>query len=218
MNQMRSRKWDLAGMAALISLLTAALVYIVSLDNSVDELRRLKTDISETKSINSILDAKAPKEAVGKLEGQISTFMSILDVKASKETVGELKGRISTLEGDKAVLTDFKAAVAQARAELEELENKKQDIFAEINKEIEKAKQAAKQVKGEVIKIVDSKLKQQMDSITKQQKSFQKQIGAKGISHFKWSYAGKISGFECVQIIEPSDPHTWTDNYLCYKR
>ena len=31
----------------------------------------------------------------------------------------------------------------------------------------------------------------------------------------KWSSAGQISGMKCIQIKEPSDPNTWTDNYLC---
>jgi hypothetical protein len=31
----------------------------------------------------------------------------------------------------------------------------------------------------------------------------------------KWSFAGLISGMKCIQIKEPSDPNTWTDNYFC---
>ena len=37
---------------------------------------------------------------------------------------------------------------------------------------------------------------------------------------FIWSSAGprgQDQGYECVQIVESSDPHTWHDNYLCYK-
>ena len=30
-----------------------------------------------------------------------------------------------------------------------------------------------------------------------------------------WSCNGKIPGYTCTQILEPSDPHTWTDNYWC---
>ncbi|HVX56646.1 MAG TPA: hypothetical protein VHA37_02845 [Candidatus Saccharimonadales bacterium] len=30
-----------------------------------------------------------------------------------------------------------------------------------------------------------------------------------------WSSAGPIAGYNCVHIDEPSDPHTWDDNYLC---
>jgi hypothetical protein len=32
---------------------------------------------------------------------------------------------------------------------------------------------------------------------------------------FQWSSSGPIQGKSCIQIIEPSDPHTWQDNYLC---
>ncbi len=30
-----------------------------------------------------------------------------------------------------------------------------------------------------------------------------------------WSYVGPISGMTCTQMLEPSDPHTWNDNYIC---
>lgn len=30
-----------------------------------------------------------------------------------------------------------------------------------------------------------------------------------------WSSAGPIAGMSCVQVNEPSDPHTWNDNFLC---
>lgn len=33
----------------------------------------------------------------------------------------------------------------------------------------------------------------------------------------RWSYSGIIPGMHCIQIGEPSDPHTWGDNYLCFK-
>jgi hypothetical protein len=32
---------------------------------------------------------------------------------------------------------------------------------------------------------------------------------------FRWSHAGAISGMRCTRVVEPSDPHTWQDNYLC---
>lgn len=32
----------------------------------------------------------------------------------------------------------------------------------------------------------------------------------------KWSSSGPISGKQCVQLLEASDPHTSADNYLCY--
>jgi hypothetical protein len=32
---------------------------------------------------------------------------------------------------------------------------------------------------------------------------------------FAWSSTGPISGMACTQTNEPSDPHTWADNYLC---
>lgn len=31
-----------------------------------------------------------------------------------------------------------------------------------------------------------------------------------------WSYSGPIPGRECVPFYEPLDPHTWSDNYLCF--
>ncbi len=36
--------------------------------------------------------------------------------------------------------------------------------------------------------------------------------------HFKFSSAGPIAGMTCTQITEPSDPHGWSDNYLCSER
>lgn len=30
-----------------------------------------------------------------------------------------------------------------------------------------------------------------------------------------WSMSGPIAGRSCVQWLEPSDVHSWTDNYLC---
>ena len=32
---------------------------------------------------------------------------------------------------------------------------------------------------------------------------------------FRWSNAGRVRGFRCVQIKEPADRHTWHDNYFC---
>merc|ERR1712130_348983 len=34
---------------------------------------------------------------------------------------------------------------------------------------------------------------------------------------FKWSSAGNPNGYDCVQIRETADPHTWHDNYFCWK-
>ena len=34
---------------------------------------------------------------------------------------------------------------------------------------------------------------------------------------FKWSSAGIPSGYDCTQIYERSDPHSWHDNYFCWK-
>ena len=33
--------------------------------------------------------------------------------------------------------------------------------------------------------------------------------------YFNRSYRGKIKGLDCIQWKEPSDRHTWNDNYLC---
>ncbi|MBL8680816.1 MAG: M23 family metallopeptidase [Myxococcales bacterium] len=35
------------------------------------------------------------------------------------------------------------------------------------------------------------------------------------VGPFGWNCAGPIAGMTCTQIAEPSDPHTWTDNYFC---
>ena len=35
---------------------------------------------------------------------------------------------------------------------------------------------------------------------------------------FRWSNAGRVRGFRCVQIREPADRHTWNDNYFCSRR
>ncbi len=34
----------------------------------------------------------------------------------------------------------------------------------------------------------------------------------------QWSSAGTISGKHCTQIIEVADPHTWSDNYICFNQ
>lgn len=34
--------------------------------------------------------------------------------------------------------------------------------------------------------------------------------------NFKWSYDGPVAGLRCVRWHNPRDPHTCTDNYLCY--
>lgn len=34
--------------------------------------------------------------------------------------------------------------------------------------------------------------------------------------HLKWSPTGEIAGKTCTRWLEPSDPHDWLDNYLCY--
>jgi len=33
---------------------------------------------------------------------------------------------------------------------------------------------------------------------------------------FKWSMKGTIKGMQCLQVNEPSDQHTWHDNFLCW--
>jgi hypothetical protein len=35
---------------------------------------------------------------------------------------------------------------------------------------------------------------------------------------FSWSAAGPIAGMICVQIVEPADPDSWNDNFLCTPR
>lgn len=35
------------------------------------------------------------------------------------------------------------------------------------------------------------------------------------LDYVVWSSAGPIDGWTCTQFLEPSDPHTWDDNYLC---
>lgn len=34
--------------------------------------------------------------------------------------------------------------------------------------------------------------------------------------NLQWSYAGPVAGKSCVAWTEPGDPHTWSDNYLCW--
>ena len=34
---------------------------------------------------------------------------------------------------------------------------------------------------------------------------------------FKWSSAGPPHGYNCIQILETADPHTWNDNFFCWK-
>jgi hypothetical protein len=33
---------------------------------------------------------------------------------------------------------------------------------------------------------------------------------------YYWSVAGPLEGKQCLRWWEPSDPHTWSDNYLCF--
>merc|ERR1712038_902534 len=34
---------------------------------------------------------------------------------------------------------------------------------------------------------------------------------------FKWSSAGIPRGYNCIQVLESADPHTWNDNFFCWK-
>merc|ERR1719233_324519 len=34
---------------------------------------------------------------------------------------------------------------------------------------------------------------------------------------FKWNSAGKPADYNCIQIHEGADPHTWHDNYFCWR-
>jgi hypothetical protein len=33
-----------------------------------------------------------------------------------------------------------------------------------------------------------------------------------------WSFGGKVAGKHCISMNEPSDPHTWADNFLCFDK
>lgn len=33
-----------------------------------------------------------------------------------------------------------------------------------------------------------------------------------------WSYDGPLAGQRCAQWLEPADPYTWNDNYLCFSQ
>jgi len=35
---------------------------------------------------------------------------------------------------------------------------------------------------------------------------------------FRFSSSGRIRNWGCVAVVEPSDPHTWADNFLCYRQ
>ena len=39
--------------------------------------------------------------------------------------------------------------------------------------------------------------------------------GSPNNARLTWSSAGPMPGQHCVRLLEPSDPHTWDDNYLC---
>lgn len=39
-------------------------------------------------------------------------------------------------------------------------------------------------------------------------------VQVKGVQ-FRFNTAGKINGMHCTRLLEPADPHTWDDNYLC---
>ena len=56
-----------------------------------------------------------------------------------------------------------------------------------------------------------NKLKESINNVTNE-------LNKKGIARFQWSSAGRVPGMECVQILEVADPHTWSDNYLCFSR
>ena len=34
---------------------------------------------------------------------------------------------------------------------------------------------------------------------------------------FRWFYGGDTSGYNCISVNEPSDPHDWSDNKLCWE-
>jgi len=42
--------------------------------------------------------------------------------------------------------------------------------------------------------------------------------GATWPNDFHWSSSGIPSGYDCVQITESADPHTWYDNYFCWRQ
>jgi hypothetical protein len=37
------------------------------------------------------------------------------------------------------------------------------------------------------------------------------------VGDYAWSCHGPVDGYRCTQILEASDPDTWSDNYLCAK-
>lgn len=39
--------------------------------------------------------------------------------------------------------------------------------------------------------------------------------GWASMNDFVWSYSGPVPGGYCANIVEPSDPHAWNDNFLC---
>lgn len=49
-------------------------------------------------------------------------------------------------------------------------------------------------------------------------------INARGIHSLRWTSSNpgrdklKGQGYACIQILEAADPHTWKDNWLCFKR
>ena len=144
-------KWDIAAWLTAIGMVVAAIVYVVSLQNKLDELERTKSDNVDVAAIKTSLEAKA-----------------------TTAEVGVLRGKVTALEGDKdyssivakkeAALADFESAVALARAELADIEAKKGEILEQIAREID----LAKNVRTQMVKVVDEKLAAQQLEVRKQ--------------------------------------------------
>jgi chromosome segregation ATPase len=140
---------DLATILAILGSLITGIVYIVSLSNAVDEIKRTKAPLAEIHTVIKELE---------KLEG----------MKADADKVSKLDGRLEALEKDKdyssilkaknTAISEFRAAVANARAELSKIEEEKINAIELIHAEVGKAEK----VKGDMTIIVDSKIEKQV--------------------------------------------------------
>ena len=200
---------DIAVVLTATAMAVTAIAYIVSLNNQI----RTKADSTEVASIKSSLEAKATTSEVGELKGRVSALEDVRD--------------ISSIDAAKeAALADLKSAVTKAHAELADIEAKKVEILEQIIQEVDKAED----VRTLLVQVVNEKLLDSAQTDTEQSRAIDElrgELRRYGVADIFWTNdAGKtrkglsqtLHGYKCMQIVEPADPHTWTDNFVCIKR
>ena len=107
---MRTLSWDVAGIAAVIALLTGGLVYVITLGSSIDKLEHVKANDSE----------------IGRALSELKTKVAALE---------RLERENAT---NRDALADFKIAVANFHTKLVQLEALKEKILGEVTVKVDK--------------------------------------------------------------------------------